>query len=381
MNLFIIDCEFLLMTSSAPNQPTKNPRPHHEMADPEMTDHESHNEIHDDEIHNHETVHHEVNDHHIAKGYDVKVSILLGLLYGVVAQLVARLGFARDVFIVMSFSYVIILPFCLGFLSIASATTEQRQKILSVIIRPILLVLLCMLISLIVGWEGTICVAMAIPIYIPLAVAGGFVAKLYYKNKTTLYAILSIPIVLAPLETDYIPLPKEIRTVHTSITLSASAQDIWPHIIRVKPITEPQSGFFYKMGFPKPVEATLSHEGVGGVREAKFEGGLTFFETIVEWVPLQKIRFTIQAHPNTVPITTLDPHVVPGGAFFEALEGCYEIQPHPHDPTKIILHLSSRYRLSTHFNIYASWWGDWLMKDIQDNILQVIYQRVQQHKI
>ena len=107
-------------------------------------------------------------------------------------------------------------------------------------------------------------------------------------------------------------------------------------------------------------------------------GGLTFYETVTEWEVERKISFTIKAHPDTVPLTTLDPHVVPGGAFFEALSGQYEIKRHPEHEDRVILHLTSQYRLSTHFNFYASWWGDWLMEDIQDNILNVIMQRVGQ---
>ena len=315
---------------------------------------------------------------------DVKVSILAGLAYGVVAQLFARTGFFAETLLVMSFSYIVILPFALGWITIQAALPEQRQRWITCITRPIYVVFLSMLTAFIVGWEGTICVIMAFPIYIPLAVIGGLCARWFYKNKSkshsSSFVILAIPLVVGPLETSYVPLPKEIRSVHTEQVLSASPEEIWPHIIRVRRINEPQQGFFYRMGFPKPVEATLSHEGVGGVREAKFERGLTFFETITEWVPQKKIRFTIQAHPDTVPLTTLDPHVVPGGAFFEALEGCYEIVPHPKEANKIILKLSSQYRLSTQFNLYASWWADWLMTDIQNNILEIIAQRIELEK-
>ena len=312
---------------------------------------------------------------------DFKVSIIAGVIYGVFAQLFARTGFFNEALLVMSFSYVIILPFCLGWIAVQVASEEERAQWVICVLRPIGVVALCMLIAFLVGWEGTICVIMAFPIYIPLAMLGGLIAHLVFKrakktNDKRFYAVLILPLMLGPIETSSLPLPKEIRQVHTEISLSASPEQIWPHIIRVRRIHEPQQGFFYQMGFPKPLEATLSHEGVGGVREAKFERGLTFFETVTEWDPLKKIKFTIQAHPDTVPLTTLDPHVVPGGAFFEALEGCYTIVPHPHDPRKSILKLSSQYRLSTHFNFYASWWSDWLMEEIQNNILNVIEQRV-----
>ena len=309
---------------------------------------------------------------------DFFYSIVAGVLYGIVAQLSARLGLFNDVYVVMSFCYVFILPVCLGFIAVDRSTPQQKSSVTEWIMKPSLVVITCMMFSFIVGWEGSICIAMALPIYLPMAILGGVIAGLLHKHRHRTKLILLIPICAGPLEAHYVDLPQEVRSVYTSLELQATPHEVWPEIIRVRPITENQQGFFYKMGFPKPLEATLSFEGVGGVREAKFERGLTFYETITEWDDKRKIRFKIEAHPDTVPLTTLDPHVVPGGAFFDALEGTYEIKPHPKLSDRVTLHLSSQYRLSTHFNFYASWWGDWLMEDIQNNILNVIQQRVQQ---
>jgi hypothetical protein len=43
------------------------------------------------------------------------------------------------------------------------------------------------------------------------------------------------------------------------------------------------------------------------------------------------------------------------------------------------LHLYSHFKLSTHFNFYASWWARWIMKDIQQNILQIEKQRAEKN--
>jgi hypothetical protein len=42
-----------------------------------------------------------------------------------------------------------------------------------------------------------------------------------------------------------------------------------------------------------------------------------------------------------------------------------------------VLHLSSRERVSTHFNAYAGFWTDAVMRSIQSSILQVIKQRAE----
>jgi hypothetical protein len=120
------------------------------------------------------------------------------------------------------------------------------------------------------------------------------------------------------------------------------------------------------------VAATLSHEGIGGVRQASFTGGLVFTETVNRWEPEQDLRFSIHANTDSIPPATLDEHVTVGGAFFDVLDGEYRLEQRPDG---VLLHLSSRERLSTHFNPYAGRWTDAVMKAIQEQILAVIRNR------
>jgi hypothetical protein len=170
-----------------------------------------------------------------------------------------------------------------------------------------------------------------------------------------------------------IPLPNDIRHAETFIDIHARPEVVWQNIIRVRAIHEPIQGFFYRMGFPKPIEATLSKEGVGGVRRASFEGGLVFTETITTWKNLDILSFAIAANPNSTPLTTLDAHVVPGGQYFDVLQGTYRLEPLPGGIIR--LHLFSQFRVSTHFNFYSGAWAEFLMTDIQKSILKVLKNR------
>ncbi|WP_202183097.1 hypothetical protein [Chitinophaga solisilvae] len=58
-----------------------------------------------------------------------------------------------------------------------------------------------------------------------------------------------------------------------------------------------------------------------------------------------------------------------------ALDGTYELEPLSGGICR--LHLYSHFKLATSFNFYASWWASWIMKDIQQNILQVIRHRAE----
>jgi hypothetical protein len=174
-------------------------------------------------------------------------------------------------------------------------------------------------------------------------------------------------------------LPQTVRTVETQITINASPRVVWQNIERVREIekNEQKTSMFHLLGFPRPVEATLSHEGVGAVRHASFEGGLVFVETITKWEPQEELSFSIKADTGSIPPTTLDEHVTVGGDYFDVLEGRYKIEPLSNE--QVVLRLSSKHRLSTRFNLYAGWWTDNIMRDIQENILGIIKNRCEAH--
>lgn len=129
------------------------------------------------------------------------------------------------------------------------------------------------------------------------------------------------------------------------------------------------------LGFPRPVKAELNYLGVGAYREAIFTNGLVFHETVTDYEDKKKMVFTIKANPHEIPSTTMDEHVVIGGNYFDVLNGTYELEKL--DDNTYRLHLYSHFKLTTTFNFYASWWAKWIMKDIQNNILQVEKQRAE----
>jgi len=234
---------------------------------------------------------------------------------------------------------------------------------------------------LLTGWEGAICVAMASPVLLLFASIGGMVAfgvrDAQRGRSRALPAIVLFPFLLAPLE-NRIPEPERRVETVTTIDIDAPPAAVWPLVASVDSIRpeEQRPALFLRMGFPRPVAATLSHEGVGGVRVATFEGGLRFTETVTVWEPGRRLRFTIRANGDSIPPTTLDEHVRMGGRYFDVLVGEYELVPLDGGRRTRLL-LRSEHRLNTHFNPYAAWWTDRIMRSIQLNIQQVHKQRAE----
>ena len=304
------------------------------------------------------------------------INKLKGLFWGILYGLAARGIFAIDNGL-MTFSFLFLVPFVIGLLVAYYHDTLTSSRRVLQLSMPVFSIIGVIAISILFGHEGIICGFMALPVFAIMALIGGFIGvRIFYRNKDkiTISLILFIPFLIAPIE-HYLGLKEEIFTEETTIEIAASEETVWRNITRVKAITEEENNIslFQVVGFPRPIEAELDTIAVGGIRKAIFGRGLFFTETVTEVIDKRVLAFTIKADPNSIPPKALDEHVLVGREYFDVLEGRYEIEKI--SDSKIRLHLTSRFRLSTAFNFYSGLWSKILMADIQNNILQIIKER------
>ena len=313
------------------------------------------------------------------------VSVAAGAMYGIVSRMLfSGSGGSGESLVVMSCSFVFLVPVAIGFLTLTLAPDRLLDHRAYRVLSPWLASLLSVMGVWVTGWEGTICIAMMLPVMLPLSNLGGLIAYRMRRRprmRGRVYAagvlsILLLPYVAGPVEGG-IPPAMRLRTVERTIRIHAAPGEVWRQIVRVPRIRPEEYGtsLVHRIGFPRPVQATLSHDGVGGVRRASFERGVVFVETVTAWEPDRLLAFTIHADPETIPPGALDEHVTVGGEYFDVLDGTYRIEPA--GPRDVVLHLSSTHRLSTRFNLYASLWSDLVMRQIQANILQVVKRRAE----
>jgi hypothetical protein len=309
------------------------------------------------------------------------VAIVLGLAYGLCARAVFGLDILGDVFGVMTVAFIFGVPFGLGYLTISVAAPHRSLRWWHYILLPWVPSLLALLSALALAWEGLICIFLWVPLFMILSSLGGTCAgllRLFSKSQGIhSYALgywVLFPFILSPLEKQ-LKLPVEYRQVKTHIEIHSDPGTVWDNIKSVATIGEEEQAWawFQLIGFPRPVAASLSYEGIGAIRHATFAGGIVFIETINRWTPKDTLTFAIKADPDTTPARTLDAHVTVGGPFFDVLEGEYRLERMAQE--RILLHLQSTYRLSTRFNIYAGVWTDFIMRDIQQYILKIIKKR------
>ncbi len=304
-----------------------------------------------------------------------------GIAYGLLARFIFALDLGENPLIptdgLMTLSFIFLVPMAIGIYTAYHLDTITRVSKIFVVTMPLFSIIGVVLISVLFGEEGIICALMAIPIFAIMSLIGSMLGVMVFfrrKNKMLMSAILLVPFLAAPIE-NYFGLTEKIFTEQTTISINASDEKVWENITRVKKIPEAENkiSLFQVLGFPRPIEAELDTVAVGGIRKAIFARGLFFTETVTEAVQNKVLAFTIKADPSSTPPAALDQHVMAGGKYFDVMEGRYEIEKTASG--LIILHLTSKFRLSTHFNFYSGLWSKLIMRDIQQNILRIIKNR------
>jgi hypothetical protein len=305
----------------------------------------------------------------------------VGLVYGLLIRLGSYFFPQSNAFVVMTLGFLLLVPFAMGFITIYWVERRSAHTFPLWLLLPWAPVFGATAATMLVYWEGVICAVIFLPIGLLLASCGGLIGGLIARSKSSgrtknlaLGCVLALPLLVIPWEGKILS-RTELRRVDTSIDIHASPDAVWRNIERVREIKpgELPPSWSRQIGFPAPVEATLSFEGIGGVRHASFAGGVLFIETVDAWEPDHRLSFSIYAQSDQIPKVTLDDHVRVGGKFFDVLRGEYVIEPLPGGEVR--LHLSSEHRLTTDFNWYARQWTDAIMKDIQTTILEVIRNR------
>ncbi|MBE7182674.1 MAG: hypothetical protein INR71_15955, partial [Terriglobus roseus] len=207
--------------------------------------------------------------------------IAVGAIYGIVFRFGLSHPVVKDIFPIMSVGFICLAPAVIGFLAVYYSGTE-RPSIARAAFLPWPAVLLTCGASALFLLEGAICIFFLLPIALVFGSIGGLTAGyLLTRGKTDSLRIVpcvaALPLLCIAVEGHLAP-PTQLRTVENTAAIHADAAEVWNQIQSVPPIapSELRPTWTHRIGFPRPVAAVLSHPGVGGVRTATFEHGLTF---------------------------------------------------------------------------------------------------------
>jgi hypothetical protein len=309
---------------------------------------------------------------------------LPGPLYGLALRVMFNIPHSKNFSFtdLFSITFIWIVPFIMGVAPLIFARKRYLRNTIYTAFIPLLSVLTFFVICFITRIEDTICVVIIAAPFIFSAMIGGltfgrFIIK-YRERRGIVYSILFIPLIAGFIEEQF-TIPSQDFEIRTVRIISASKDNIWKNVIRVKEIRDEEyrKGFFNYAGIPKPIFAELDKDTIGATRIGHFEGGLLFNETISYWDKTNKISFNIKVIPSTLRNTVFDQHLLTG-KHFEFLTASYELKRINDSQTQLTL-LSS-YRLDTRINLYASIWGNSMLSDFQGRLLDVIKMRCEKNK-
>ncbi len=198
------------------------------------------------------------------------------------------------------FTLFLLVPICLGAISAWLTQPTNSRKAMRTGASGALLITLTLVIF---KWEGLICIAMAIPLILPLGALGGW---LMYKSQNL--AVSKGPIALLaclPLGTLSldITLKPPVYKIQTSIVIAAPPEIVWEHVVAFPQMDEPTQWFF-KAGLAYPKRVRIEGEGTIATRYCDFSTG-SFVEPIEIWDQPRLLQFAVTESP--APMKELNP--------------------------------------------------------------------------
>ncbi len=225
------------------------------------------------------------------------------------------------------------------------------------------------LVLLLGGIEGLLCIAMALPLAMPLLALGALAGRRMVGDASAARGAV-VSLVMMPLVGLMEPSAASLeREVVSSVEIAAPVDAVWSSVIAFPPIATPPEGLF-RLGIAMPVSATLDGEGVGAVRRCRFTTG-DFVEPITVWEPERRLAFDVAEQP--LPLRELSwrsiapPHLDVG---FRSVRGEFRLTPLADGRTR--LEGRTWYVLDLQPVAYWALWSDAIVHRVHERVLRHI---------
>jgi uncharacterized membrane protein YhaH (DUF805 family) len=167
---------------------------------------------------------------------------------------------------------------------------------------------LCACLLLAFAMEGALCLVMALPLALPLAILGVWLGSLCVRQPdldapAVTVSVLLLSPVLATLSV-FLPARPSLHSVETDVEIAAAPEIVWQNVIRFPDLPEPHE-LMFRLGLAYPQRATIKGAGPGAVRYCEFSTG-AFVEPIRIWQEPRLLRFSVTHNPE--PMRELSPY-------------------------------------------------------------------------
>lgn len=300
------------------------------------------------------------------------------ILGGVVAGVMLRLAFsgkAGSPWSAMAGTFIFLAPLLVGMLTVYLAERQYRRSWGYYVAAPVIAVSGFVAGTLVVMIEGLICVFVIFPLFAALGAVGGLLMGLicrltrWPRPRHALYSVGLLPLLVASAGVE-LPLPPEFGVIQRSVHIQAPPAVVWDHLLNTPAIPEARmnQAWAMRIGVPAPRSSVMTATPQGRVRRAQWNKGVYFDEVIQDLEPQRLLRWTYRFHPDSFPPGALDDHVLIGGHYFDLVDTQVRLVPVGGGTD---MQVQTRYRISTHFNVYAGWWARALLGNFSEQMLQM----------
>ena len=221
--------------------------------------------------------------------------------------------------------------------------------------------------------EGIICLAMALPLALMLALFGSFIGWVLQKRPSfapSTLNVVSVGFLLIPglilLEHNFGG-PAPLYQVKTSVVIKSSPETVWTHVVTFSELARPNEMLF-STGIAYPMRAEIRGRGVGAVRHCVFSTG-PFVEPITVWDEPRLLAFDVTEQPRAMEELSLyndlrPPHL---DNYFLSRKGQFELKALPDGTT--LLEGTTWYENRFWPAPYWRLWSDYIIHRIHNRVL------------
>ena len=274
------------------------------------------------------------------------------------------------------------LPFTMGFVAAWLYGLRQPRGLPASIGVASLSVVLLGLSFLALAVEGVICLAMALPIALPLALFGGFCANRLQKRRWLQAdppVFLALLLLVAPgiQWAEHIAhCPSPVFVVRTGLEVQAPPEVVWHQVVAFSQIAPPKEMLF-RAGIAYPIRAEMIGTGAGAERHCVFSTG-AFVEPIQVWNEPRLLKFSVTSNPPPMqewtPYSHIDPPHLHG--FLVSEGGQFLLTPLPNGGTR--LEGTTWYHHGLWPSTYWRIWSDAIIHQIHLRVLRHIQQQAEE---
>ena len=192
------------------------------------------------------------------------------------------------------------VPFMTGFLAAMIHGATQVRRVGESLTVAALAVSIAGAGFLLFAIEGLLCIAMAVPLALPLALIGGLAGHSAQPARwrqgsaqVACAAFLALPAMLGVERLGDTEAP--LLAVKSAIEVNAPPARVWRHVVTFSELAPPTEWFF-RAGIAYPLRAEIQGTGPGAIRHCVFTTG-PFVEPIEVWDEPRLLRFGVTANP------------------------------------------------------------------------------------